>query len=188
MLARVFDGQSASVPADAERAVDFADWLLRGGFPEPRVNRQVDRQLWWASYVQTYLERDVRDLAQVADLGAFGRFLMLVGAHTGRVINLTELGRKSASVVQRSSAGCRCSRQADLPAATVLPELRQTAFARAPSCICSIQDWPPFSWVCTRRRRSCRAKSGSPGGDCGGWRMGKACRQTGSNRCSTTGS
>jgi uncharacterized protein len=94
VLARVFDGQSASVPADAERTVDFADWLLRGGFPEPRVNRQVDRQLWWASYVQTYLERDVRDLAQVADLGAFGRFLMLVGAHTGRVINLTELGRE----------------------------------------------------------------------------------------------
>ena len=58
------------------------------------MNRQVDRQLWWASYVQTYLERDVRDLAQVADLGAFGRFLMLVGAHTGRVINLTELGRE----------------------------------------------------------------------------------------------
>ena len=94
VLARVFDSQSTSVSADATQAVDFADWLLRGGFPEPRVNRQVDRQLWWASYVQTYLERDVRDLAQVADLGAFGRFLMLVGAHTGRIINMTELGRE----------------------------------------------------------------------------------------------
>jgi predicted AAA+ superfamily ATPase len=94
VLARVFDGQSASVPANTVRAVDFADWLLRGSFPEPRVNRQVDRQLWWASYVQTYLERDVRDLAQVADLGAFGRFLMLVGAHTGRIINMTDLGRE----------------------------------------------------------------------------------------------
>jgi predicted AAA+ superfamily ATPase len=94
VLARVFDSQSASVPVDAARAIDFADWLLRGGFPEPRVNRQVDRQLWWASYVQTYLERDVRDLAQVADLGAFGRFLMLVGAHTGRIINMTDFGRE----------------------------------------------------------------------------------------------
>jgi hypothetical protein len=94
VLARVFDGQPVSVPADAEQAIDFADWLLRGGFPEPRVNRQVDRQLWYASYVQTYLERDVRDLAQVADLGAFSRFLMLIGAHTGRIVNMTELGRE----------------------------------------------------------------------------------------------
>jgi predicted AAA+ superfamily ATPase len=93
LLARVFDGQTAYSPAATEPPVDFVDWLLRGGFPEPRVNRDVDRQLWFASYVQTYLERDVRDLAQVADLGAFARFLMLVGAHTGQVINMTDLGR-----------------------------------------------------------------------------------------------
>jgi predicted AAA+ superfamily ATPase len=41
-----------------------------------------------------YLERDIRDLAQVADLGAFERFLRLVGAHTGHIINMTELGRE----------------------------------------------------------------------------------------------
>lgn len=94
LLAKVFDGQPASAQADAARSIDFADWLLRGGFPEPRVNSQVDRQLWFASYVQSYLERDVRDLAQVADLGAFERFLRLIGAHTGHIINMTELGRE----------------------------------------------------------------------------------------------
>jgi predicted AAA+ superfamily ATPase len=67
LLARVFDGQTAHSPAATEPPVDFGDGLLRGGFPEPRVNREVDRQLWFASYVQTHLERDVRDLAQVAD-------------------------------------------------------------------------------------------------------------------------
>ncbi len=92
-LARVFDGQPERAAAGPLPSVDFADWLLRGGFPEPRVHSEVDRQLWFASYVQTYLERDVRDLAQVADLGAFGRFLMLVGVHTGQVLNMTELGR-----------------------------------------------------------------------------------------------
>jgi predicted AAA+ superfamily ATPase len=44
--------------------------------------------------VQTYLQRDVRDLAQVADLGAFGRFLALVGARSGCVLNMAELSRE----------------------------------------------------------------------------------------------
>jgi len=94
LLAKVFAGQPASTQAHAERSVDFADWLLRGGFPEPRVNSEVDRQLWFAGYVQSYLERDVRTLAQVADVGAFERFLRLVGAHTGHIVNMTALGRE----------------------------------------------------------------------------------------------
>jgi len=67
--------------------------LLRGGFPEPCLNAQVDRCLWFAGYVQTYLERDVRDLAQVADLGVFSRFMMLLGARSGSVINMADIGR-----------------------------------------------------------------------------------------------
>ena len=51
----------------------LADWLSRGSFPEPRANPEVDRQVWFWSCVQTYLERDVRDLTQVADLGLFSR-------------------------------------------------------------------------------------------------------------------
>ena len=92
LLDKVFN-----VPWTADRPVqpvNLADWLLRGGFPEPRINSRVDRQLWFGSYVQTYLERDVRDLAQIANLGAFTRFLMLVGARTGTTLNMTELSRE----------------------------------------------------------------------------------------------
>jgi uncharacterized protein len=90
VLERVFSpttrGEAHSVPA-------LTDWLLRGGFPEPRLNDTVDRQLWFGSYVQTYLERDVRDLAQVADLEAFRRFVMLLGSRTATVLNMAHLGR-----------------------------------------------------------------------------------------------
>ena len=94
LLSRIFDGQQHPVTTDPEGTIDFADWLLRGGFPEPCLNPEVDRELWFASYVQTYLERDVRGLAQVADLGAFSRFLMLMGARTGQLVNMTQLGRE----------------------------------------------------------------------------------------------
>jgi hypothetical protein len=46
--------------------VSLADWLLRGSYPEIRAHQKVDRQIWCSSYIQTYLERDVR---QVLNLG-----------------------------------------------------------------------------------------------------------------------
>jgi predicted AAA+ superfamily ATPase len=91
LLRRVFTGRPGEKGPDP---VDLADWLLRGGFPEVRVHPQVDRRIWLSSYIQTYLERDIRDLAQVADLGTFERFLMMIGARTGSILNMSEVGRQ----------------------------------------------------------------------------------------------
>jgi predicted AAA+ superfamily ATPase len=91
LLRRTFSPRSAP---RSRVAIDLADWLLRGAYPEPRLNASVDRQLWFSSYVQTYLERDVRDLVQVADLSTFARFLTLLGSRTGMVLNLAELARE----------------------------------------------------------------------------------------------
>jgi predicted AAA+ superfamily ATPase len=90
LLARVFGrGKGPLHPAPPP---DAPDWLLRGGYPEPRLNRRVDREIWFASYVQTYLERDVRDLLRVTDLESFRRFLFLVATRTGQLLNLAEFG------------------------------------------------------------------------------------------------
>lgn len=64
--------------------------LLRGGFPEV-VARPGAAPLWFSSYVQTYLERDVRAVTQVRDLSTFRRFLGLVASRTGQVLNRTDL-------------------------------------------------------------------------------------------------
>jgi predicted AAA+ superfamily ATPase len=72
---------------------DLAQWLLRGGFPQLWSDPGLDRQLWLASYVQTYLERDVRSVLGVRDLGAFQTFLRLAAARTGQVLNLADLAR-----------------------------------------------------------------------------------------------
>ena len=73
--------------------VDLADWLHRGAWPEPRLNPEVDRDLWMQSYVQTYLERDLRNMERVSDLETFRAFFSLVCASTGQVLNLARLGR-----------------------------------------------------------------------------------------------
>jgi predicted AAA+ superfamily ATPase len=69
------------------------DWILRGSYPEIRDNPQVDRQIWCASYIQTYLERDVRQIVNVGDLNTFDRFLRVCASHTGQILNLSEISR-----------------------------------------------------------------------------------------------
>ena len=64
--------------------------LLRGGFPEV-VARPALRDVWFSSYVQTYLERDVRAVLNVRDLGVFRRFLALLATRHGQVLNKTEI-------------------------------------------------------------------------------------------------
>jgi predicted AAA+ superfamily ATPase len=67
--------------------------LLRGGYPEPALQPSLDVALWHASYVQTYLERDVRTLRAVGDLVDFQRFLVALAARAGQLVNFEELGR-----------------------------------------------------------------------------------------------
>lgn len=64
--------------------------LLRGGYPEA-VARPGGARLWFSSYLQTYLERDVRAVTAVKDLATFRRFLAVVASRHGQVLNKTDL-------------------------------------------------------------------------------------------------
>lgn len=64
--------------------------LLHGGYPEV-LARPRARGLWFSSYIQTYLERDVRGITNVRDLATFRRFLALVASRHGQVLNRTDL-------------------------------------------------------------------------------------------------
>ncbi len=67
--------------------------FLRGGYPELTANPDRDINLWHASYVQTYLERDVRSLRQIGDLGQFQNFLRALAARSGQLFKMTEIAR-----------------------------------------------------------------------------------------------
>ncbi len=60
--------------------------LFRGGFPEV-LARPAASDIWFRSYVQTYLERDVRAVSQIRDLSTFRRFLALLASRCGQVLN-----------------------------------------------------------------------------------------------------
>jgi len=67
--------------------------FLRGSYPEIVTHPERDASLWQASYIQTYLERDVRTLRQVGDLTLFQSFLRMLAARSGQLINLADMGR-----------------------------------------------------------------------------------------------
>jgi len=85
-------GGGASSPS-AQAREDLAGWILRGGFPQLWSRERPDLDIWMSSYVQTYLERDVRSVLAVKDLGSFQAFLRLAAARTGQILNLTDLAR-----------------------------------------------------------------------------------------------
>lgn len=67
--------------------------IWRGSLPAIVLDEAVERDLFYGSYVQTYLQRDLRDLARVGDEMAFLRFLRAAAARTGQLLNLTDLAR-----------------------------------------------------------------------------------------------
>lgn len=67
--------------------------MWTGGFPALVAGPVKDRDLFYSSYLQTYLQRDVRDLARVGDEIAFLRFLKACAARTGQLLNLSDLAR-----------------------------------------------------------------------------------------------
>ncbi|MBI3185376.1 MAG: ATP-binding protein [Myxococcales bacterium] len=70
---------------------ELGKWnLLRGGFPEVWL-KPSGASVWFASYLETYLERDVRQLIAVRDLVTFRRFLALLASRHGQVLNRSDM-------------------------------------------------------------------------------------------------
>lgn len=72
------------------------DELLFNGMYPRIYDRQLDATQWYSEYVQTYLDRDLRQLTQVSDLATFERFLKLCAGRTGQQVNLSSLANDAS--------------------------------------------------------------------------------------------
>ena len=72
---------------------DLWKGFLRGGYPELAIQPDRDAFLWHASYIQTYLERDVRTLRQVGDLTQYQNFLRVLASRSAQLLSLTDVAR-----------------------------------------------------------------------------------------------
>jgi predicted AAA+ superfamily ATPase len=82
-----------SVPLAAPAAGEVWQQILRGCYPELVKNPAREARLWQASYVQTYLERDARNLRNIGDLTLFQTFLRSLAGRSAQLLNLSDLAR-----------------------------------------------------------------------------------------------
>lgn len=73
--------------------VTIEEYLLRGGLPELHQDSSIEATAFHRSYTATYLERDLRQLLDVASLRDYERFLRVCGLRTAQLLNKADLAR-----------------------------------------------------------------------------------------------
>jgi predicted AAA+ superfamily ATPase len=76
--------RATEVPQDVESAI------FKGGYP-PIYDNEIAPNKWLPNYIRTYVERDVRQIKNISNLGAFERFLKLCSGRIGQLLNLSSL-------------------------------------------------------------------------------------------------
>jgi len=83
--------QAATPATDGLMEIYTRIWL--GAFPRLNEQGPAARNLFYRSYIQTYIQRDVQDMLRVTDQTTFNRFLGAVAARTGQLLNYASLAR-----------------------------------------------------------------------------------------------
>ena len=80
-----FDGQNTAT------ITSVFDRIYRGSMPQMIVDETLSPEDYYGAYVQTYIERDIRDLVEIKKESAFLKFISCVAARTGQELNLSNI-------------------------------------------------------------------------------------------------
>lgn len=69
----------------------YENHIFNGGYPEP-LYKNITATDWYPNYINTYVERDVRQLKNITNLVLFMKFLRLCAGRTGQILNMQSLG------------------------------------------------------------------------------------------------
>lgn len=90
---QAFSPDRRQPPGTSKQRSDIFTRILRGSYPRLWERQPPMREIFFNSYIQTYIDRDLRDLFGVTNISAFHRFLQLCAARTGQVLNYSDLAR-----------------------------------------------------------------------------------------------
>ncbi|MDZ4168615.1 MAG: ATP-binding protein [Coriobacteriia bacterium] len=93
LLERLLDGDAPTVDHDMRQPADLYALAYRGMMPRFLTLPERSVPAWWDGYVATYLERDVRAIAQVSSLPDYRRVMEALALRQGAVLNRSELAR-----------------------------------------------------------------------------------------------
>jgi predicted AAA+ superfamily ATPase len=78
----------------ARWTTNLQDLIIRGFYP-PVYDKKVDSDKWYSNYIRTYIERDVRQIKNIASLNVFEKFLRLCAGRAGQLLNMHSLAIES---------------------------------------------------------------------------------------------
>lgn len=82
------------VSSSKQSLTDVFERIFRGSMPAVNSMEIDDVEMYYSSYVTTYLERDIRDLTQVGSLTDFLRFIQVCASRTGTLVNYSEIAKE----------------------------------------------------------------------------------------------
>ena len=103
-LTRLLPLALGELPTAHVEALGLDGLMLRGFYPALHAQPVLPND-WFASYVATYIERDVRQVLNVQDLSVFQRFLRLCAARSGQLLNLSALAGEAGVSPSTGRAG-----------------------------------------------------------------------------------
>ncbi len=80
----------SELPAASQSSQSLDTLIIKGSYPALHV-RDISPADWFASYIATYIERDIRQVLRVHDLSVFQRFVRLCAGRNGQLLNLNAL-------------------------------------------------------------------------------------------------
>lgn len=76
-----------------KNVIEIYKRIWSGSFPKAYNLEPLERDIFYRSYIQTYIQRDVRDILNITDENAFHRFIGIVAARSGQLLNYADLAR-----------------------------------------------------------------------------------------------
>ena len=77
-----------------QASLSLEKWMHTGSYPRI-YDADISPEMFYSSYINTYLERDVRNLKNIENLNRFQTFLQLCAARTGQLLNFTNLAEET---------------------------------------------------------------------------------------------
>ncbi len=77
----------------AETSTEIFEKIYRGSMPKMIVDKELSPEDYYGAYMQTYIERDIRDLITIKDEMKFMRFVSCIAARTSQEVNLSDIGK-----------------------------------------------------------------------------------------------
>lgn len=93
LAGRVYIMELLPFSQEEHASSNWPNAILNGGYPR-LYDQQISPQDFFPSYLQTYIEPDIRSIINIQDLSMFRKFIYLLAHHTGQLMNFNRLSKE----------------------------------------------------------------------------------------------